>query len=100
MQILILENKTLKQKLNAASKNDSGNDFNPEFLKLQAELNKRESENLMLQEKVDMLEQSLNNYGGVKQEQTKKRKPQSDFINQGYDSEGNEIEAQGSFEEQ
>ena len=48
MQILILENKTLKQKLNAASKNDTGNDFNPEFLKLQAELNKRESENLML----------------------------------------------------
>lgn len=34
MQILILENKTLKQKLNQASKNDTGNDFNPEFLKL------------------------------------------------------------------
>jgi hypothetical protein len=48
MQILILENKTLKSKLNQASKNDTGNDFNPEFLKLQDELNRKESENLML----------------------------------------------------
>jgi hypothetical protein len=39
-----------------AEKMDTGNDFNPEFLKLQAELNKKESENLMLLEKVDMLE--------------------------------------------
>ena len=36
------------------------NEFNPEFLKVQSELNKKESEVLMLQEKLDLLEASVN----------------------------------------
>lgn len=46
-----------------------------------------------------MLEQSLNEFGGSAQPKQVRRKKLADIINQGYDSEGNEIENQGSFEE-
>ena len=36
-----------------------GNDYNPEFLKLQDDFNEKEREILMLQDRVDSLEQAL-----------------------------------------
>lgn len=38
----------------------SSNELNPEFLKVQNELNRKESEVLMLQEKLDQLEATVN----------------------------------------
>lgn len=65
MQILLLENKTMKQKLNVMKNKEqagglSSNEYNPEFLRVQGELNKKESEVLMLQEKLDLLEATVN----------------------------------------
>lgn len=63
MQLIQLENSSLRQKLKLFEKQQEGgimgNDYNPEFLKLQDDFNEKEREILMLQDRVDSLEQAL-----------------------------------------
>jgi len=59
--LLQLENSALKQKVRLFEKQSAGgvlgNDYNPEYLKLQDEFNEKEREILRQQNKIDTLEQ-------------------------------------------
>ena len=72
--LLKLENQQLKAKIANLEKSNmmQGNEYNPEFLKLQTELDAKEAENWKLQQRITELQGS----GGFFQEQ-------SDFINSG-----------------
>lgn len=65
LQLLSLENNTLKTKIvNLEKQKDEflQNEFNPEYLKLQAEFNEKERENMNLQNKIDSLELKINGF--------------------------------------
>ena len=65
-----------------------GNEYNPEFLKLQDEFNEKERENLMLQDKIDALQQAFTEQQTHKFSQIPHMKnPQrSDVLNQSINS--------------
>jgi hypothetical protein len=61
MQLLQLENSSLKQKVRAFEKQSAGgvlgNEYNPQYLKLQNEFNEKEREVLRYLDRIDVLEQ-------------------------------------------
>ena len=59
--------KNLEKEVEKLAKHSGG--YNPELVKIQLELNEKEKENLVLLDKIDMLEKSLAEHGDMKVQQ-------------------------------